>query len=79
MSKVSARRVKLKFVEARENWASLSEVSFYKEDKLADKMSTLFKDENKTDVSEKLHNMKQQKTYYSKKQFMQGGKYVFIY
>ena len=34
---------------------------------------------HKTDVSEKLHNMKQQKTYYSKKQFMQGGKYVFIY
>lgn len=34
---------------------------------------------HKTDASEKLHNMKQQKTYYSKKQFMQGGKYVFIY
>lgn len=33
----------------------------------------------KTDASEKLHNMKQQKTYYSKKQFKQGGKYVFIY
>lgn len=33
----------------------------------------------KTDASEKLHNMKQQTTYYSKKQFMQGGKYVFIY
>ncbi len=57
MSKVSARRVKLKFVEARENWASLSEVSFYKEDKLADKMSTLFKDENKTDVSENYNTL----------------------
>ena len=34
---------------------------------------------HKTDASEKLHNMKQQKTYYSKKQMMQGGKYVFIY
>ncbi len=40
-----------------ENWASLSEVSFYKEDKLADKMSTLFKDENKTDVSENYNTL----------------------
>ena len=53
LSKVSARRVKFKFVEANQGWASLSEVAFYKEDVLADKINQdLFTDANQTDVTE---------------------------
>lgn len=53
LSQVSARRVKFKFVEANQGWASLSEVSFYKEDVLADKVThELFTDDTQTDVTE---------------------------
>ena len=57
MSNVSARRVKFKFVEAREGWASLCEVAFYKEDKLSDKIESLFTDETKTDVAESYNTL----------------------
>ena len=57
MSKVNARRVKFKFVKASGEWASFSEVSFYKEDKLADKMAGLFTDENKTEVAQSYNTL----------------------
>ncbi len=42
-----------KFVEANQNWASIGEMSFYKEDALADKIANnLFTDSTKTEVTE---------------------------
>ncbi|MGL5352003.1 MAG: discoidin domain-containing protein, partial [Clostridium sp.] len=46
------RRVKFKFIEANQNWASASEFMLYKEDKVLDKMATLFTDDTKSIVSE---------------------------
>ena len=57
MSKVNARRVKFKFVKASGEWASFSEVAFYKEDKLSDKVAGLFTDENKTEVVESYNTL----------------------
>ncbi len=63
MSNVSARRVKFKFVEAREGWASLCEVAFYKEDKLSDKIESLFTDRNKNRRSRKLQHIRKTKCF----------------
>ncbi len=52
ISKTNARRVKFKFIEADRDWASLSEISLYTEDVLAEKIESLFTDSNKTEVSE---------------------------
>ena len=53
ISKTTARRVMFKFVEANQNWASIGEMSFYKEDALADKIANnLFTDSTKTEVTE---------------------------
>ena len=57
MSKVNARRVKFKFVKASGEWASFSEVAFYKEDKLADKMAGLFTNDEKTEVAESYNTL----------------------
>ncbi|GAA0864714.1 NPCBM/NEW2 domain-containing protein [Paraclostridium tenue] len=58
IAKTNARRVKFKFVEANQGWASLSEVSFYKEDVLANKIKNeLFKDNSKTDISENYNTL----------------------
>ncbi|WP_018592446.1 NPCBM/NEW2 domain-containing protein [Terrisporobacter glycolicus] len=58
LDKVSARRIKFKFVEANQGWASLGEVAFYKEDKLANKIEKdLFTDNSKTKVSEKYNTL----------------------
>ena len=57
MSKVNARRVKFKFVKASGEWASFSEVAFYKEDKLSDKVAGLFTDENKPEVVESYNTL----------------------
>lgn len=53
IAKTTARRVKFKFVEANQNWASIGEMSFYKEDTLVDKITNdLFTDSTKTEVNE---------------------------
>ncbi|WP_196000706.1 NPCBM/NEW2 domain-containing protein [Clostridium sp. 1001271B_151109_B4] len=52
IAKTSARRVKFKFIEANQDWASIGEMSFYKEDILSDKIENLFTDNTKTDVNE---------------------------
>ena len=53
ISKTTARRVKFKFIEADRNWASIGEMSFYKEDTLSDKISNdLFTDNTKTEVTD---------------------------
>lgn len=58
MSNVNARRIKFKFVEANQNWASLSEVSFYKKDKLSDKIENeLFTDSSRNEVGEKYNTL----------------------
>ncbi|RDY26734.1 DUF5011 domain-containing protein [Romboutsia weinsteinii] len=57
ISKTNARRVKFKFVEANQGWASLSEISFYKEDVLANKINDLFTDNTKTEVNEKYNTL----------------------
>ena len=57
VSKVKARRVKFKFVQASGDWASFSEVAFYKEDKLSDKMAGLFKNDDKTEVADSYNTL----------------------
>ena len=53
ITKTEARRVKFKFIEANQNWASIGEMSFYKTDELSDKIKNeLFTDDNKNEVSE---------------------------
>ena len=52
IDKTNARRVKFKFIEASDNWASIGEISFYKVDALAEKIDNLFTDSTKTKVSE---------------------------
>lgn len=53
---VRAKRVKFKFVEAHNEWASAAEFWFYKEDKTLDKMERLFTDSNMNKVSEEFAN-----------------------
>ena len=58
ISKSDVRRVKFKFVEAKDGWASLSEVAFYKADALSDKINNdLFTDANKTEVTENYNTL----------------------
>ncbi|MDU5263283.1 MAG: DUF5011 domain-containing protein, partial [Clostridium celatum] len=53
IERTNVRRVKFKFIGVNENWASLSEIAFYKADELSDKITKeLFTDSNKTEVSE---------------------------
>ena len=58
ITKTEARRVKFKFIEANQNWASIGEMSFYKSDELSDKITNeLFTDSNKNEVSEKYNTL----------------------
>ncbi len=53
IAKTETRRVKLKFVEAYDSWASIGEMSFYKTDELAERIANeLFTDSNKNSVTE---------------------------
>ena len=53
IERTNVRRVKFKFIGVNENWASLSEIAFYKSDELADKITKeLFTNSNKNEVSE---------------------------
>ena len=45
------RRVKFKFKNSDQNWATLSEIAFYKEDEIADKVERLFTNELKNELS----------------------------
>lgn len=52
MSKTKARRVKFEFVNAYNSWASIGEMTFYGEDKVADQLlNELFADSGKADVN----------------------------
>nr|WP_243238668.1 NPCBM/NEW2 domain-containing protein [Romboutsia sp. 1001713B170207_170306_H8] len=58
LSKFDVRRVKFKFINAHQNWASIGEVAFYKEDVLPDKINNdLFIDANKTEVNEEYNTL----------------------
>ncbi len=57
INKTTARRVMFKFIEASENWASIGEMSFYKEDVLANKMENLFTDSTKTEVTDSYNTL----------------------
>uniref|UniRef100_UPI00266F1C80 NPCBM/NEW2 domain-containing protein n=1 Tax=Clostridium saudiense TaxID=1414720 RepID=UPI00266F1C80 len=58
ITKTEARRVKFKFIEANQNWASIGEMSFYKTDELSDKIKNeLFTDDNKNEVSEQYNTL----------------------
>ena len=57
INKTTARRVMFKFIEANQNWASIGEVAFYKEDTLADKVNSLFTDNSKTEVTESYNTL----------------------
>ena len=57
IAKTTARRVKFKFIEAYNGMASLGEVSFYKEDPLANKIDNLFTDRTKTEVTESYNTL----------------------
>ena len=51
------KRIKFKFKKANQDWASASEFIFYKEDKLSDKMKTLFNDDTMSKVSEEFNTI----------------------
>lgn len=57
VDKTNARRVKFKFIEANQDWASIGEMSFYKTDDLAEKIDNLFTDSTKTEVIEKYNTL----------------------
>ncbi|VYT63202.1 DUF5011 domain-containing protein [Clostridium tertium] len=57
IAKTSARRVKFKFIEAHEDWASIGEMSFYKVDDLADKIENIFTDSTKTEVTDSYNTL----------------------
>ena len=57
IAKTNARRVKFKFIEANQNWASIGEMSFYKTDELANKIDNLFTDNTKTEVSDSYNTL----------------------
>ena len=58
ISKTTARRVMFKFIEANQDWASIGEVAFYGEDRLADKIKNdLFTDSTKTEVTENYNTL----------------------
>ena len=54
---ITTKKVKFVFKEAHDEWASASEFWFYKEDKIIDKLNTLFKDENKNAVSDEFNTL----------------------
>ncbi|MDU5110717.1 MAG: NPCBM/NEW2 domain-containing protein [Clostridium sp.] len=62
IAKTTARRVMFKFIEAHENWAAIGELTFYKEDALADKMNSLFTDNTKTEVTESYNTLEKVET-----------------
>lgn len=58
IAKTKARRVKFKFIEANQDWASIGEMSFYKADELSDKIAKeLFSDSNKSEVTERYNTL----------------------
>lgn len=60
IERTNVRRVKFKFINVNGNWASLSEISFYKADELSDKITKeLFTDINKTEVSENYNTLEE--------------------
>lgn len=60
IERTNVRRVKFKFINVNGNWASLSEISFYKADELSDKIiKELFTDSNKTEVSENYNTLEE--------------------
>ncbi|MGL6228266.1 MAG: NPCBM/NEW2 domain-containing protein, partial [Culicoidibacterales bacterium] len=50
------KRVKLKFIESTQNWATLTELAFYTQDRVADAMQELFTDETKSTLNEAYAN-----------------------
>ena len=56
-NKTTFKRIKFVFKEANQNWASASEFMFYKEDKLSDKMKTLFTDDTMSKVNEEFNTI----------------------
>ena len=56
-NKTTFKRIKFVFKEADKNWASASEFMFYKEDKLSDKMKTLFTDDTMSKVSKEFNTV----------------------
>ena len=56
-NKTTFKRIKFVFKEANQNWASASEFIFYKEDKLSDKMKTLFTDDTMSKVNEEFNTI----------------------
>lgn len=51
------KRMKFKFKNSDQNWATLSEISFYKQDVLSDKMDRLFTDSSMNQVSEEFNTL----------------------
>ncbi len=51
------KRMKFKFKNSDQNWATLSEISFYKQDVLSDKMDRLFTDSSMSQVSEEFNTL----------------------
>ena len=51
------KRLKFKFKNAYNNWASAAEFMFYKEDSILDKVKNLFKDNTMADVSQEFNSI----------------------
>lgn len=51
------KRIKFKFKNSDQNWATLSELAFYKQDELSDKMERLFIDNKMDNVSEEFNSL----------------------
>lgn len=49
--KTTLKRIKIKFIEAKEWWTTVAEIAFYKEDTLIDKLDNIFTDKSYTIVN----------------------------
>ena len=54
---ITTKKIKFVFKEAHNKWASASEFWFYNEDKILDKLNTLFTDSNMNEVSESFNDL----------------------
>ncbi|MGL5330119.1 MAG: discoidin domain-containing protein [Peptostreptococcaceae bacterium] len=51
------KRMKFKFTKGKDNWATISEIAFYKEDAVSQKMDRLFTDDTLSVVSEEFNSI----------------------
>ena len=50
------KRIKLKAVKSNQNWATLNEIMFFKEDKLSDKLNNIFTDQTQSELKKEYNS-----------------------